>query len=193
MRLKDNSTKQLYYNSNEKYQVYDFAKKLSSFICNNCKSYSTIVFLCIGTDRATGDSLGPLIGYKLKKSLLENAVIYGTLENPVHAKNLIDTISYINKTHESPFIIAIDACLGKMDHIGLINIGKGPLLPGSGVNKTLPPVGDINITGIVNFSGFMDIMILQNTRLNIVMEMADFITLGIKRALSMVSYSYNIV
>ena len=23
-----------------------------------------IIFLCIGTDRATGDSLGPLIGYK---------------------------------------------------------------------------------------------------------------------------------
>ena len=25
-----------------------------------------IIFLCIGTDRSTGDSLGPLIGYKLK-------------------------------------------------------------------------------------------------------------------------------
>ena len=25
-----------------------------------------VVFLCIGTDRSTGDSLGPLLGYKLK-------------------------------------------------------------------------------------------------------------------------------
>ena len=24
-----------------------------------------IIFVCIGTDRSTGDSLGPLIGYKL--------------------------------------------------------------------------------------------------------------------------------
>ena len=24
-----------------------------------------VVFLCIGTDRSTGDSLGPLIGHKL--------------------------------------------------------------------------------------------------------------------------------
>ena len=26
-----------------------------------------VVILCIGTDRSTGDSLGPLIGYKLKE------------------------------------------------------------------------------------------------------------------------------
>lgn len=193
MRLKENPSKQLYYNSNEKYEVYEFAKKLSSLIIDNCSSRSSIVILCIGTDRATGDSLGPLIGYKLKKSMLKNVVVYGTLENPVHAKNLVETVEYINKMYDNPFIIAIDACLGKMDHIGFINIGEGPLVPGSGVNKTLPPVGDINITGIVNFSGFMDIMILQNTRLNIVMEMADFITLGIKRALSLSSYTYNIV
>ncbi|NLL31337.1 MAG: DUF1256 domain-containing protein, partial [Clostridiales bacterium] len=25
-----------------------------------------IIFLCIGTDRCTGDSLGPLVGHKLK-------------------------------------------------------------------------------------------------------------------------------
>ncbi|EKY29632.1 hypothetical protein HMPREF0216_00124 [Clostridium celatum DSM 1785] len=37
-------------------------KKLSSMVIDN----RPIIFLCIGTDRATGDSLGPLIGYKLK-------------------------------------------------------------------------------------------------------------------------------
>ena len=30
------------------------------------KDKRPIIFLCIGTDRSTGDSLGPLIGYKLQ-------------------------------------------------------------------------------------------------------------------------------
>lgn len=38
-----------------------------------------IIFLCIGTDRATGDSLGPIIGYKLKNIERKNIYIYGSL------------------------------------------------------------------------------------------------------------------
>ena len=33
----------------------------------------------------------------------------------------------------------------------------------SGVNKELAPVGDMFVTRIVNFGGFMDFLILQNT------------------------------
>ena len=39
-----------------------FIKNLKPIIDDN----RDIIFLCIGTDRSTGDSLGPLIGYKLK-------------------------------------------------------------------------------------------------------------------------------
>lgn len=39
------------------------------------------------------------------------------------------------------------------------------------------------ITGIVNFSGFMDYLILQNTRLSVVMKMADMISMGIRYVL----------
>jgi len=54
------------------------------------------------------------------------------------------------------------------------------LSPGSGVNKNLPAIGHINITGIVNVGGFMEIMILQNTRLSVVMNMASLIANGLK-------------
>ena len=37
------------------------------------KSKRVIIFLCIGTDRSTGDSLGPLVGYKLKSLKKKNA------------------------------------------------------------------------------------------------------------------------
>jgi putative sporulation protein YyaC len=50
------------------------------------------------------------------------------------------------------------------------------LRPGLGVNKELPAAGNIHITGIVNFSGMLDSLLLQTTRLSTVMELADVIT-----------------
>ncbi len=137
--------------------------------------YKDIVFLCIGTDRSTGDSLGPLTGYKMSKNYkrFKNVYVYGTLEEPVHAKNLSDKIKEIQKRHISPFIIAIDACLGKVDRVGYITVAPGPLKPGAGVKKSLPEVGNLHITGIVNLGGFMEYIVLQNTRLNLVMNMAE--------------------
>lgn len=142
-------------------------------------SYSDIVFVCIGTDRATGDCLGPLVGYKIREMKYENVHVFGTLEEPVHAKNLQEYMTLFGQ-YRNPFIIAIDACLGRLERIGCVNIKEGALSPGSGVNKTLPAVGNINITGIVNVGGFMEIMILQNTRLSVVMNMANLIANGIK-------------
>ena len=53
----------------------------------------------------------------------------------------------------NPYIIAIDSCLGSLNNIGKIFIKNSPLLPGLALNKELPPVGEMSITGIVNISG----------------------------------------
>jgi putative sporulation protein YyaC len=169
-----------YFNSTEKTTAYEMGSTLSELIKEQVLLNRTIIFLCIGSDRATGDCLGPIIGYKLSKyKKYHNYYVYGTLEEPVHAKNLKDTISMIHHNHEDAFVIAIDASLGRSDHIGYITLGEGPLKPGAGVDKDLPAVGDIFITGIVNFSGMLDSMLLQTTRLNVVMMMADQICLAI--------------
>jgi putative sporulation protein YyaC len=97
----------------------------------------------------------------------------------------------VSLKYDRPLIIAIDACLGKMDHVGYISVGEGPIKPGSGVNKDLPPVGDIFVTGIVNFGGFMDFLVLQNTRLCIVMKMADLVSTGIKFVLSKMQNNHD--
>lgn len=141
--------------------------------------YCDVVILCIGTDRSTGDCLGPLVGHKLKLIQYKNITTYGTLDDPVHAKNLFEVIQEIEDNHDRPFIIAIDACLGKSERIGAISIGKGPLRPGAGVNKSLPEIGHMHIIGVVNMSGFVEYLILQNTRLNLVMRMAETISSGI--------------
>ncbi|HOB19654.1 MAG TPA: spore protease YyaC [Candidatus Atribacteria bacterium] len=165
---------------NDEHALTLFSRGFES-IFRECYSrlYNDIVILCIGTDRSTGDCLGPLVGYKLKLIQYSNVFVYGTLDNPVHAKNLCEVLDQIKTKHDRPFIIAIDACLGKTDRVGRINIGKGPLRPGAGVNKSLPEVGHIHIVGVVNISGFMEYLILQNTRLSLVMRMADTISSGI--------------
>ncbi|ACD54097.1 UNVERIFIED_ORG: spore protease YyaC [Clostridium botulinum] len=138
-----------------------------------------IVFLCIGTDRSTGDCLGPLIGYKLQFLSYDNIHICGNLKNPIHSKNLVQRIDEINLKFNNPFIIAIDSCLGKINNIGKIFIDKKPLYPGKALNKDLPAVGDISITGIVNISSNFDFLVLQNTRLYTVSMIADIISKAI--------------
>lgn len=132
-----------------------------------------LISFCIGSDRSTGDSLGPLVGYMLQQKQPHNKYVFGTLDNPVHATNLKDKLSYINGSYKNPIIIAIDACLGKIDSVGNVAYVTGPLRPGAAVNKDLPPVGDMAISGIVNVGGFMEYLVLQNTRLSLVMSMAD--------------------
>lgn len=171
-----NRNKIAYFNSNEGHSAYEMGLMLFELLHEHVALNRIIVFLCIGSDRATGDCLGPIIGYKLSKiALSTNIHIYGTLEHPVHAKNLKETIDLIYQTHDNAFIVAIDASLGKSNHVGYITLGECPLKPGAGVDKDLPAIGDISITGIVNFSGFLDHMLLQTTRLNIVMSLADTI------------------
>lgn len=145
-----------------------------------------IVVVGIGTDRSTGDCLGPLVGTNLLCMPNLSFAVYGTLEDPVHASNLTEKLALIKAHHPDPLIIAVDACLGQAENVGSITLALGSLKPGAGVNKNLPAVGDIHFTGIVNVGGYMEYFVLQNTRLSIVMKMAQQIAktlyLGISRA-----------
>jgi len=143
------------------------------------------VLLCIGSDRSTGDCLGPLIGYKLSDYLKEhnNITLYGTLSSPVHAGNLDSTLTMIKEKHPHAPVIAVDASLGNSAHVGYITLGAGSIRPGLGVQKDLPEAGDICVTGIVNFSGRLNQLCLQTTPLSTVMQLADCISFGIISAL----------
>ncbi len=141
-----------------------------------------VVFLCIGTDRSTGDSLGPLIGYKLEEHCPFRLEIVGTLERPVHAMNLDQYMAMIHIRYPNHVIVAVDASVGRQDHVGCVTLGKGSLRPGLGVCKDLQAVGDIFITGIVGGYGNYDPLMLQSVRLSVVMRMADYICRSIASA-----------
>lgn len=165
----------------------DASKQISQELINLLPTgkLQPIVIVCIGTDRSTGDSLGPLVGTLLSEKAENSSSsfhVYGTLDDPIHAMNLQEKLNEIKKLHANAFIVGIDACLGKMKSVGIVQIGQGPVKPGAGVNKDLPSVGNAHITGIVNVSGFMEFMVLQNTRLNLVLKMAKTIAEGIYEA-----------
>lgn len=166
-------------NTNSHEAVKLCTQRLHKSFTHLCAEDSSLVLLCIGTDRSTGDSLGPLVGSKVKGQLPPQVTVYGTLDRPIHAVNLEATIEEIKGRFKNPFIIAIDACLGRTESIGYINIKPGALRPGTGVNKHLPEVGQMHIIGVVNVGGFMEYLVLQNTRLSLVMRMAEVISTGL--------------
>lgn len=169
----------IYYFSSERHDAHiEFSKKLSSFLNAGDAFSRPIAVMCIGSDRSTGDSLGPIIGYKLSKFSFNNVFIYGSLNSPINAVNLELAISFIKKIHKNPYVIAIDASLGRADHVGCVTLAEGPLCPGLGVKKELPKVGSLHITGIVNTAGNKENLLLQTTRLSTVMTLADIITAG---------------
>ena len=80
-------------------------------------------------------------------------------------------------------IVAVDASVGRSEHVGCVTLGKGALRPGLGVCKELQAVGDIFITGIVGGCGSCDPLMLQSVRLSVVMRMADYICDSVRQAL----------
>ena len=154
-------------------------------------NFSEICILCIGSDRATGDSLGPIVGQMLHKNFdLCCIKIYGDLKTPAHAVNIMTILEQIYTENQNPFIITVDAALSKSpSHIGRLNIGKGSLKPGASVGKNLPGVGHFYITGVVNWMPNPEsLAILQSTRLGNVFEMAEVIAEGIAEAIKMQDY-----
>lgn len=170
-------------------------KVYANFICKlNEKMYefrkmnfSNLVFLCIGSDRITGDCFGPLVGHTLKNKIKKlnecnNIFIIGTLEEPLCATNIKEKLEYIKNKYEKPYIVAVDAAFSKKEDIGKVIVSDKSMRIGKGIDKNLEPIGNVSIKGIVakdykipkiNFT------ILQNTSLNLVMNLAEDTARGI--------------
>ena len=129
---------------------------LHSLLALHGRAHRIPVVLCIGTDRIIGDSLGPLVGSKLAGTGIL-PYVYGTLDAPVHALNLQETLDTIRKRHPS----------------GTISVRDGGLHPGAGVSKHLNRTGDISVTGIINMEDGCPWLSLQTARLSTVMRTAE--------------------
>ena len=79
------------------------------------------VVLCIGSDRVTGDCLGPLVGQMLSGKLDAYAFVYGSLSAPV----------------------------GDKSDVGSVRVMGDGIYPGAAGGKSLPKVGDVSVTATV--------------------------------------------
>ncbi|MBH5320014.1 spore protease YyaC [Paenibacillus sp. GSMTC-2017] len=144
---------------------------------------SRIIFVCIGTDRSTGDAFGPFVGTMLVD---RGWKVIGTLEKPCDAYAVDATVRDINRLQEDEAltVIAIDACLGKSKSVGSFITKNGPLQPGAATGRRLPFIGDYSIAGIVNIEGPKAYWMLQTTSLHQVMGMANHVVTAVNNAWS---------
>ena len=160
-----------------------FACRLANLVDLSQKKngHRPILFLCIGSDRVPGDCLGPLVGYKLEHlcaSMPDHFVVCGSLSHPVHAVNLRQKLRLI-KRHGNFLTIAIDASIGTRENLGMLCLSGSALYPGEGVCKSLPPVGEIAITGVTSCEENPVPFHKQSIPLSFVMSLADEIYQGL--------------
>ena len=107
-----------------------------------------IVFVCIGTPRITGDSLGPRVGSMLIKANVD-AYVYGTLDRPITAINLHRYRKMLAAYHRGDIIVAIDATMGSLADIGAIKLAEGGLRPAGAFRRRSAKLGDVGVMAIV--------------------------------------------
>lgn len=163
--------------------VADFSSKLYNL--REEKEYSEYIFLCVGSDKITGDAFGPLVGRKLKtlfSDYYQNVSVRGTLEETICATNIEAEIEKIQKECGNPCIIAIDSAFGSKEYVGKIMVSNQKMNFGKGIRKKVVEIGEISIKGIVAVDSKLpkyNYHILQNTSLNIVVNLAEITADGI--------------
>lgn len=158
--------------------------RLQQFFMNISTHYASdqVTFLCIGTDRSTGDALGPLTGSRLLEYGFPHVI--GTMPKPCDAHNLK---SRLEDVLQGQILIAIDACLGHPSSVGFYLGSQGPLRPGQSVGEQLPAVGDYSLAAVVNIQGPKPYWTLQSTSLHRVMLMTEEIARSAASAFGLVN------
>lgn len=140
---------------------------------------NNIVIICIGTDKWIFDSLGPFVG-SILKSRGFSFPVYGTIDDPIHAINLEDSLIKIRNNHPNGFFIGIDACYSDENSQFEIHLRDCPIHPGAGTNKKLPVVGNVSIVGLIAISDtyaklheirLKDVICIANKISDIIMEL----------------------
>ena len=111
-------------------------------------AHRPLAFACIGSANVCGDHLGPLIGSILSRCHLPH--VYGTMLAPLNALTLPRYLPLLHALTNRCCLISIDAAIGTPAQTGYITLSEGPLCPGSAHRQNLPPIGDLQITGVFN-------------------------------------------
>lgn len=137
-----------------------------------------IYVMGIGSSRISGDSLGPFVGTLLKNSYPEHLTVLGNLQSPLDATTLVPNVTTF-PFRKNSFVLAVDSVFGSEEMVNSIVVNEGPIVPGSGLGNTLPPIGNCSITGVVLENDPDLKSSLLFTDLNLIYTMATSIAKGI--------------
>lgn len=121
--------------------------------------------VCVGTDRSTGDSFGPLVGSLLQAAGYPHVI--GTLDRPCDSVTLT---ARLTEVPQGAPVLAIDCVVGQS--VGFFQLSPHPLEPGKSLGKPLPKVGGASLLGIVCLNRANPYTALQSASLHQVLRMA---------------------
>ena len=130
-----------------------------------------ILFICIGTSKVLGDSIGPLVGSYLKEKIGSKKVLGDINHNICSKKDLIFNYPKI----KNKYIVAIDTAISCKDLSGKIFISQTPITMGLALNKNKGKIGDISIKTTI-----CDLEFISKQYVN---KMSEFIGKGIYNAI----------
>ena len=150
------------------------------------------VIICVGTPKVSGDSLGPRVGDRLKKTYDVPAYVYGTTASPVTGLNFRSYLEHVKIFHPNCFVIAVDACLGGKSEVGKVKYSLQGLRAGSALKKELGQVGDVAFLGIVAESGGDNFRALADADKKSVDELAEKIASKVFLFCSLLRLDYTL-
>jgi len=121
-----------------------------------------ILFLCIGTEKISGDALGPIVGTMLREKYKLPYPVLGTEENPINGKNVGEYKRLIKERFPNHKVIAIDSAVGEEKDLWTIKIKEGGVRAGGALSPENEYFGEIGILAVVAQKG----NVLQNLMLS---------------------------
>lgn len=104
-------------------------------------NHKKIDIFCIGTPKAVGDAIGPLVGSMLQHHDLGSDVrVIGTFSTPVTYPSYYDKVWSLR---DDALVIVVDSTVGK--RVGEFDIVMEPTRPGGALGTGIEPVGDISV------------------------------------------------
>ena len=110
------------------------------------------VIVCVGSDKISGDALGPMVGSLLRATGVP-CPVYGVEGATVNGGSLAEYRNFVQRYHPGVPVIAVDAAVGNPDEVGHIKYRLGGVKAGGAMGRTEPPLGDLAILGVVGVKG----------------------------------------
>lgn len=155
----------------------NFINVLESKIKNENRE---LVFVCIGTSKVIGDSLGPLVGSYLKKN--SKLQVCGDLKDNICKKSDINRVFH-NLSNKC--VIVVDSAISNVDKVGEIFITSPKIIDYVGIKQDKKLKCDIIIKGVVSTydnCNYRNLKNLKNVDFNFVDDLAKFVSSGICEA-----------